>query len=330
MEAVVKQRHMEVVLPTYNGACYLEAQVASIHSQTIRPEKLLIRDDNSSDSTPRLLKRLQNHYGEWIEVLPSEGNLGCAQNINLLLGATEANYIALADQDDIWLPGKLEQSLGVMRLLEERHGATMPLLVHSDLELIDATGKRLGCNYLQRQRLDPSRTAPMDLALTNVVTGCTVLVNRALLTRALPIPGEALMHDWWLALVASVFGRIEMVENPTVLYRQHDRNVLGARGLGIEYILQRLKNLLADPGAGGHTRAAVEQAKMFAERYDLEISALPSLLDLKRYQRWQALIRLPSSVRPSKHGPLRTIGLYALLAGLPRSNSTSFFQENSR
>jgi glycosyltransferase involved in cell wall biosynthesis len=318
MEAMVKQKHIEVILPTYNGACYLEAQVASIHSQTMRPEKLLIRDDSSSDSTPWLLNRLQNHYGEWIELLPGEGNLGCTQNVNLLLASTKASYIALADQDDIWLPDKLEQSLGVMRLHEERHGETMPLLVHSDLELINAAGTSLSCNYFQRQRLDPKRTAPMDLALTNVVTGCTVLVNRPLLSRALPIPSEALMHDWWLALVASVFGRIEMVENPTVLYRQHDCNVLGARGLGIGYIVQRLKNLLTNPGSGGHTRAAMQQAKLFAERYDREISALPLLLDLDRHKRWQVLMKLPSSVRPSKHGPLRTIGLYALLAGLPR------------
>jgi hypothetical protein len=105
-------------------------------------------------------------------------------------------------------------------------------LVHSDLELVDAAGNRLGVRYLQRQRLDPERTAPVDLALTNVVTGCTALCNRALLELALPLPVEALMHDWWLALVASAFGRIGWLPQATVLYRQHGANVLGAQGLG--------------------------------------------------------------------------------------------------
>ena len=94
-----------------------------------------------------------------------------------------------------------------------------------------ADGRRLGSTYVQQQRLDPRRTAPEPLALTNVVTGCTAMVNRALLDQALPIPPEALMHDWWLALVASGFGAIGWLPQLRVLYRQHGGNVLGAQGL---------------------------------------------------------------------------------------------------
>ena len=316
--AVVSATAIEVVLPTYNGAAYLEAQLASIHSQTLRPERVLLRDDGSSDGTQALIGQLHQRYGSWLQVLPADGNLGCTANVNRLLQAAKAPYVALADQDDLWLPHKLERSLDLMQQLEARRGTSTPLLVHGDLELVDADGERLGCRYLQRQRLDPQRCAPVDLALTNVVTGCTALLNRALVQKVLPIPPEALMHDWWLALVASAFGQIALVEEPGVLYRQHSSNVLGAQGLGLAYWRQRLKALLADPAAGGHTRAALQQAELFEERYGLPISALPSLLQLRRWRRWQALLRLPAEQRPWKHGPLRTLGLYGLLAWMPR------------
>ena len=309
---------IEVVLPTYNGAAYLRQQIASIDQQTLRPQRLLLRDDGSSDGTAELLVLLKREFGDWLELLPSDGNLGCTANVNRLLESTKANYVALADQDDVWLPHKLEASLTALQQLERSHGDETPLLVHSDLELVDGEGASLGSTYLQRQRLDPLRTAPEHLVLTNVVTGCTVLLNRSLLQKALPIPAEALMHDWWLALVASRFGEIAFLADPTVQYRQHGTNVLGAQGLGLSYWMQRLRNLFADPSAGGHTRAALRQAEVFEQRYGQPLSALPALLQLPRRRRWWALLNLSSEQRPSKHGPLRSLGLYGLLAWLPR------------
>ena len=309
---------IEVVLPTYNGAAYLRQQIASIDQQTLRPQRLLLRDDGSSDGTAELLACIKREYGDWLELLPADGNLGCTANVNRLLEATKAAYVALADQDDVWLPHKLEASLALLQQLERSRGDKTPLLVHSDLELVDGEGASLGSTYLQRQRLDPLRTAPEHLVLTNVVTGCTVLLNRALLQKALPIPAEALMHDWWLALVASRIGEIGLLPEPTVRYRQHGTNVLGAQGLGLSYWMQRLRNLFADPSAGGHTRAALRQAELFEQRYGQPLSALPALLQLPRRRRWWALLKLSSEQRPSKHGPLRSLGLYGLLAWLPR------------
>ena len=309
---------IEVVLPTYNGAAYLQEQVESIHRQTLRPQRLLVRDDGSSDGTRALLVELQQQYGSWLELLPMGRNLGCIANVNCLLEASRAPYVALADQDDIWLPEKLVENFALLQRLEHQHGVQRPLLVHSDLELMDADGRRLGSTYVKHQHLDPRRTAPEPLALTNVVTGCTAMVNRALLDRALPIPSEALMHDWWLALVASCFGAIGWLPQPTGLYRQHGGNVLGAQGLGLAYWMTRLRNLLVDPAAGGHTRAALRQAVCFEKRYGQALSPLPALMQKPRRRRWLALCRLPAHQRPWKHGPLRTLGLYGLLAWLPR------------
>ncbi len=310
---VVKSAPIEVVLPTYNGAPYLEAQLASIHAQTFRPIRVLIRDDGSSDGTPELLQVLQQRYGTWLEVLPADGNLGCTANVNRLLEATSAAYVALADQDDLWLPQKLEQALALMQQLERHHGAAMPLLVHSDLELVDEAGAFLGCSYLQRQRLDPQRTALVDLALTNVVTGCTALLNRALLQQALPIPGEALMHDWWLALVASACGQIALVEPPGVLYRQHGGNVLGARGTAP---LAMVAKLLSphQPRPAALLGAVNNQGQVLSKRLGVVPHPLQLLLQQGRWRRgWRLLSDAAMRGCLCKHGPLRTWGLWLVL-----------------
>jgi glycosyltransferase involved in cell wall biosynthesis len=314
--AVVSVAPIEVVLPTYNGVSYLEAQITSIYNQSLRPERLLLRDDGSSDGTLALISQLQQRYGTWLQVLPADGNLGCMANVNRLLDASKAPYVAFADQDDLWLPQKLELSLNRLRRTEKNCGSQTPVLVHSDLELIDKEGMPLGCTYFERQRINPERTAPKDLALTNVVTGCTALVNRSLLEQALPIPSEALMHDWWIALVACAFGRIELLPMPTILYRQHTDNLLGAKGLGMDYWLQKLVSLSVGKSASQRFRQLIHQSFLFEQRYGHQISVLPHLSKLSRLRRLITLLQLESIYRPRKHGPLRTAALYGIFTCL--------------
>ena len=321
--SVVSVASIEVVLPTYNGVLYLEAQIASIYNQTLRPERVLLRDDGSSDGTQALISQLQQQYGIWLQALPADGNLGCTANVNRLLQATTAPYVALADQDDLWLPQKLEVSLKKLQQLENHYGTEIPLLVHSDLELVDQDGTSLGCRYLKRQRLNPLRTAPADLALTNVVTGCTVLVNRALLEKALPIPTKALMHDWWLALVATVFGQIEFLPNPLVYYRQHSNNAIGAQGLSLGYYLRRLYGLARDPAACGTLQAVSVQAHFFSQRYCKCISLLPDFISTSRRKRLLAVLAKFGTLLPRKHGLIRTVGLYGLLMLISQGGNDS-------
>ena len=233
-----------------------------------------------------LLVELQQQYGSWLELLPMGRNLGCIANVNCLLEASRAPYVALADQDDIWLPEKLVETFALLQRLEHQHGVQQPLLVHSDLELMDADGHRLGSTYVKHQHLDPRRTAPEPLALTNVVTGCTAMVNRALLDRALPIPSEALMHDWWLALVASCFGAIGWLPQPTVLYRQHGGNVLGAQGLGRPTDAPAPASI--DRSCRWWPYRSTATGGVF-EQYSARLCPAPALMHLRRHSRCQAL-----------------------------------------
>ena len=107
VDFMVNNEFIEVVMPTYNGANFVEEQIDSIYRQTLRPSRLLVRDDNSNDGTKEILERLSDSYGPWLYLLPSYSNVGCTSSIDLLLRATTSPYVAFSDQDDVWLPEKL-------------------------------------------------------------------------------------------------------------------------------------------------------------------------------------------------------------------------------
>jgi len=222
---------IDILLATYNGEAYLAEQVASIMTQSYPYFRLIVRDDGSKDRTPRILKGLAAKYPERMEVIADgDGNLGVQKNFNRLLAASHAPYVMFSDQDDVWLPTKIEATFRRLLALERDHGVETPLLVHSDLEVVDRELMRMDASFWHYQHLCPRRGLTLNrLLVQNVVTGCTMMVNRALLVRGMPIPAEAAMHDWWLALVAAAFGRIGYLRETTIRYRQHSHNSLGAK-----------------------------------------------------------------------------------------------------
>ena len=310
MVAVVMTAPIDVILPTFNGALFLREQVDSIAAQTLRPARLLVRDDGSSDLTRNVIRELATEYGSWIKILPAQGNLGCAANVSCLLEATSAPYVALADQDDVWLPEKLEVAYREMCSVESVKGSNCPVLVHTELRLVGRNLEDLGAVFTQKQLINPALIKPSEIALTNVVTGCTVLCNRSLLQHALPVPALALVHDWWLALVASVFGEIHFHSSSLILYRQHGANTIGATGLGWRYWFQRLMQWILHPAKGGHTLEAIRQMDCFEQRYGVCVSPLPRLIRLSRWRRILWFCKTPVSDWPHKHGVLRTLALY--------------------
>ena len=224
-----------IVLSTYNGHAHVEEQLESIRAQTAADWRLYVRDDGSSDDTWEKL-------GAWaardarIHVLERDGrNLGAAASFGVLLqhaldrGETR---VFLADQDDVWVPHKCERMLATLGAREAVLGADAPLLVHSDLTVVDDDLKPLHASFIALQRIEQSVRAPAACLLVgNCVTGCATLVNASLLRCALPMPDVA-MHDWWLAQCAAACGEITFLPEAMVLYRQHGRNAVGAIGMG--------------------------------------------------------------------------------------------------
>jgi glycosyltransferase involved in cell wall biosynthesis len=260
---------IDVLLATYNGEAFLAEQIDSVLAQEAVRLRILARDDGSADGTPAVLERYARAHADRFTLLRSPGRLGAAASFGWLLEHAQAPYVAFCDQDDVWEPAKLKTLLARIRAHEARLGERTPVLAHCDLAVVDAALAPLQASFWRHTGIDPARCALPHVLLKNPVTGCALLANRALVEKARPIPPEAAMHDHWLALVAASFGRIDAVATPLVRYRQHGRNVVGARSHGLGTILRRV---LTDTRRLDLARPR-GQARAFFRRYANELDA---------------------------------------------------------
>ena len=241
---------VDVLLATYNGSRYLEAQLDSILAQTHQDFRVLVSDDGSSDGTLAILDRYRSRFGARLVLVPHPGaGRGVIRNFENLMAASlqdgMAGWVAFCDQDDVWLPHKVERTLAEMRRLEGDDGDTVPCVVHTDLTVVDEHLEVLGASFARHQRISPGDCSALTLLSINQVTGCAMMVNRALLKMALPLPSDTVMHGWWCALIGGS-GRRSFVDTPLILYRQHGANQLGAKNRSL---VNRLRRLATDaPG----------------------------------------------------------------------------------
>lgn len=222
--------NISIALCTYNGGAFLPEQLKSIAGQSLKPCELVACDDGSTDDTVAILEDFARRAAFPVRIYRNQERLGPVQNFARAVSLCRGDYVALCDQDDIWDAEKLALSSQAMRKAQEQHGAAKPLLLHTDLMVIDAEGHLVASSLMQIQKIAHAAQEPLKtLLVQNFVTGCTVLVNRPLLEAALPVPEEALMHDWWFALIAASLGDLIFLPRPTVHYRQHGRNTVGAK-----------------------------------------------------------------------------------------------------
>lgn len=210
---------------TYNGARYLEEQVKSLLAQE-QPVVIFASDDGSSDDTAARLTDLLRPEVDSLTVQAT--NQGYVRNFATTLNRaleSGASYFALSDQDDVWEEGRIAFGMQKMALLEKEHGMDVPLLVHSDLRLIDADGGILHKSFLayRRYRISSHRSLAIVLG-ENGVMGNTVLMNKAMTKLCLPFPDQLHVHDYWIALLAELFGHRAMLDTPMVDYRLHAQN----------------------------------------------------------------------------------------------------------
>jgi glycosyltransferase involved in cell wall biosynthesis len=217
---------VSIAIATYNGAKYLADQLDSIYTQTFSNLEVVVSDDGSKDNTVAILEKYRNKYGLIYHV--NENNLKVAKNFEKAISLCSAPYIALSDQDDVWLPEKIEKSLLKLVELESKYGQNTPLLVFTDLVVTNDHLQTIYPSLWNHLRVKPKNATFNRLLVENVVTGCTILMNRALAKLAFPAPDHILMHDIWLGLVAACFGHIDYITEPTILYRQHAGNIVGA------------------------------------------------------------------------------------------------------
>ncbi|HEM3679211.1 TPA: glycosyltransferase family 2 protein [Streptococcus suis] len=217
---------VNILMSTYNGQQFLAEQIRSIQDQSYTDWTLFIRDDGSSDNTKEILKDFERQDSR-IHLIDNDksDNLGVIKSFHKLVNHDRADYYFFSDQDDVWLPNKLELSLKETK----NYLADLPLMVYMDLKVVNQDLEIMTESMVKSQSHHANTELVQELT-ENTVTGGVAMINHAL-AEMWQETDDILMHDWYLALLASAFGNLVFIDRPGELYRQHSDNVLGARTL---------------------------------------------------------------------------------------------------
>jgi glycosyltransferase involved in cell wall biosynthesis len=226
---------VSVAMCTYNGGRYLEEQLRSIAEQTLLPYELVVCDDRSTDDTIAILQKFEAKAPFNVRIVQNAAQMGSTRNFDQAIGMAQGEFIALCDQDDRWLPHKLQR---LSECLMEN-----PFLggVFSDAELIDGDGRRVSKTLFGRHRFTSAKqhsfvSCPTATLLKHdVVTGATLMFRSSIRRYCSPIP-TTWVHDGWLAWMLALHSRLRLISEPLIEYRIHAGQQLG---VGTSHAAQR-------------------------------------------------------------------------------------------
>ena len=306
---------IDILLATYNSSTYLDHTIESIFKQDYEQWKLLIRDGGSNDNTLQIIEKYTQNYSDKVIFSPSSEKACARENFSSLLLQSSSEYVMFCDHDDVWLPDKISKSLSAMKKHEEQMGRKAPLMLFTDKYVVDKNLSILSNSYFKYQNLNPQRIKLNYLLVQNVPSGCTILINRAFADLCGAIPTQAVMHDHWLALIGATLGKMIYLDEPTLLYRQHNENYLGASKYGWSYFFNKFTGGIKP--ARERFYKNVNQSKCFIEYFgdrlnsnDLQLlSEFSSLENYSWLNRRKILLRR----RIFKTGLGRNIGMFLIV-----------------
>ncbi len=276
---------IDIVLASYNGADFIQQQIESIQACAGYDElvaRILVVDDGSSDATLTIVSSLAKSDGKISFFAGGDSPLGVVGNFSRGLKLTCAPYVMFCDQDDVWLPNKIKLSLHAVVGVESSVGRHIPVLTYSDLKVVDSRLQVLADSFWAYQGIPESWGERFSqLLVQNVAAGCTMLFNRALVEKACPFPGQIMMHDWWMLLVAHVFGKVVRQPQTLVLYRQHSSNQIGAKKLSGVLFFQFVPLLRQ---AWSNLYRLSDQARAFSACFKRELQGFQPESELKTLQ----------------------------------------------
>lgn len=235
---------VDIALATYNGARFLPEQLDSLAAQTWPSIRLWVSDDGSHDNTLQVVEEWRNTLD--VHVAPMEPQRDITRNFENALRFTDAPYIALCDQDDVWDSRKIALLQAKVAVLESRYGKDTPAVAFCDLSIVDEALKVINESHFESSIKSGEASKFRDFVLNNHVPGCAMLMNRALLDIALPFPPIDI-HDHWLIQIAAIFGHIGYVDLPLVQYRQHGSNSIGLARVGESSLAKAFRILTTLP-----------------------------------------------------------------------------------
>lgn len=313
---------IDILLATYNGEKFIRDQIESILCQTYKDWNLIIQDDGSTDKTIGILKDYLEKYPEKIKIFLNKKNSGsCVKNFLSLAKRSRSQYVMFCDQDDVWLEDKIEITLKAMKELEkETQNKNIPLLVHTDLKIVDENLNVISNSIFRYQKMNPKRDRLNNFLVQNIVTGCTLMCNKKLIqvVDMIDLKTDArdiIMYDHWIGLVAAAFGKIKFLNKPTLLYRQHKKNQVGAKNAeSLSYVLKNLFNFKQTSKIIDDTYI---QAESFLNIYfkflnSRNIKIIREYVNIKKYNKFK---RLYIIIKYSffKYGFLKKLGQVLIL-----------------
>ncbi|MCR5685041.1 MAG: glycosyltransferase family 2 protein [Lachnospiraceae bacterium] len=324
---------IDIIMATYNGARYIAEQIRSILGSDEKDIRVLVYDDMSEDETPDIVKSFADKAPGKVFCFKNEIRYGhCANFLQGLKKAVReypAEYYMFSDQDDLWLKDKISLCLARIRSLEtntadrsvdeesrtakrssEGVSSCTPCMVFTDAILVNADAEPTGMTFIKADRLDASKTDLAHLLMENKCQGCTMMINNALAGMIGSYDERVRYHDWWIALIASAFGRIGFIDTPTLMHRQHEDNAVG-QGSFTDYLRGRLHSGRKD--ARERLKATFDQAAAFYKYYGRQlrrkdrmiVRAFLKLKDMNAVGKRVALLRYGYL----KSGPARNAGL---------------------
>ena len=304
----MKKKEIAILMASYNGGAFIATQLDSILSQTYRNWKLYIHDDGSTDDTMNIIKKYVSKFPQKIFIVKGPRTGGAKYNFFYLMNEVNADYIMFSDQDDYWLPTKIEKTL--KKLLElENNNPHIPVVTYTDLSVVDQNLKIISNKMSRYQALKMTNTHFNKLMIQNVVTGCTMMINKACRDLAIKCKDydSIIMHDWWCALIASHFGKIGYLDEPLILYRQHGDNSVGAKKVyDIKYVASKINHINKQKLS---VIKAEKQILLFAKTYKINKAYIVEYGNLNKRNK---LNRIYFFIKHHifKSGLIRNIGLF--------------------
>jgi glycosyltransferase involved in cell wall biosynthesis len=220
---------ISVCLASYNGSKYINKQIESILYQLRETDELVIVDDNSSDETVKIIEDFKDPR---IKLINNVFNLGVVKNFERAINNATGDIIFLSDQDDVWLPNKVEKILEVFQKYPDI------TLVLSDAQIIDSEGQITANSFFKIRGKFVAN--PLSNIIKNKYHGCTLAFRREMVEVFLPFPANTPMHDMWIGIVNAIYGKVFYIDEPLIQHRRHDNNT--SRGhLGNAGIVQMIK-----------------------------------------------------------------------------------------
>ena len=229
-------------MATYNGEKYLGEQIDSILAQSYHDWHLFIHDDGSTDKTQDIIKEFITRFPNKITLLDYPSQHGACMNFLSILDYINAKYYMFCDQDDVWLPEKIEKKYTKLRELEKENVQT-PIIVYSDLIVTNSQLSPISFSLWSIAGIYPDFVKSFDeMAANTLVSGCAMIFNHEAKKTIPPISNNITMHDAWIACcVAKHGGILYPLKQPTIYYRQHTTNALGAQDVRNPTLVKRIR-----------------------------------------------------------------------------------------